>query len=184
MYCGIDVSKNKSNICIMDKEKKVVKEFSIEHSREGFQKLEKELTPETVIGMEVTGNYSKTLFDYLRQRKYRVTYVDNFKMNTFAQLHSPRVKNDKTDAHLITMYVASPDELTRVEVPEMNELKDLANLYDKTSRQLSRHKCMVKNQINIIFPELKNLMSNNSNMGMVNMLLEFPTPKDIINAND
>ena len=184
MYCGIDVSKNKSYICIMDKEKKVLKEFSIEHSIEGFQKLEKELTPNTMIGMEVTGNYSKTLFDYLRQRKYRVTYVDNFKMNTFAQLHSPQVKNDKTDARLITMYVASPDELTRVEVPEMNELKDLANLYDKTSRQLSRHKCMVKNQINIIFPELESIMSNNSNMGIGYMLLKFPTPKEIAEATD
>ena len=37
MYCGIDVSKNKSNICIIDKEKKILKEFSIEHTREGFQ---------------------------------------------------------------------------------------------------------------------------------------------------
>jgi len=134
--------------------------------------------------MEVTGNYSKTLFDYLRQRKHNVTYVDNFKMNTFAQLHSPQVKNDKTDARLITLFVSMPEDLAKVEIPEMSELRDLANLYNKTSSQLSAHKCRVKNQINIIFPELEGIMSNNSNMGICYMLLKFPTPKEITDATD
>lgn len=184
MYSGIDISKNKSDICIMDKDKKILEEFSISHTRDGFERLERSLTEEMIIGMEVTGNYSKTLFDYLRRKKYQVTYIDSFKMNTFAKLHSPQVKNDKTDARLITLYLASSENLTRVEVPQMTELRDLANLYDKTSRQLSRYKCMVKDQINIIFPELEGMMSNNSNMGICYMLLKFPTPKEIVQASD
>ncbi|MFC1800463.1 IS110 family transposase [Nanoarchaeota archaeon] len=172
MYCGIDISKNKSDVCIRDKEKNIVKEFAIVHNRDGFQELEKALTKETIIGMEVTGSYSKALFDYLRERKYKVTYVDNFTMNIFAKLHSPQVKNDKADARLIALYISSPDNFSTVEIPQMTDLKDLANLYDKSSRQLTRFKCMVKDQMNIIFPELENLMSNNSNMGICYLLLK------------
>ncbi|MBS3097302.1 hypothetical protein J4209_00740 [Candidatus Woesearchaeota archaeon] len=104
-------------------------------------------------------------------------------MTNFAKYHFPTIKNDKVDARLLAKALTFPD-LINVNLVRMNELKDLCNLYQKTTKQLMRHKSMFKDQINIIFPELKNLMSNNSNMGMVNMLLEFPTPKDIINAND
>jgi len=38
-YCGIDVSKNKSNICLMNNNKEIIKEFKIKHDIEGFNKL-------------------------------------------------------------------------------------------------------------------------------------------------
>ena len=57
MYVGIDVSKNKSNVCILDEKLQVIKELTIQHNKEGFEELEKHLQPNYKIGLETTGNY-------------------------------------------------------------------------------------------------------------------------------
>ena len=54
MYCGIDVAKNKSQVCILDGQKNVVSEFEIEHTRPGFEELERYLTRDMKIAMETT----------------------------------------------------------------------------------------------------------------------------------
>ncbi|MFA6550043.1 MAG: IS110 family transposase [Candidatus Gracilibacteria bacterium] len=181
MYCGLDVSKNKSNVCLLDEDKKVINEFEIKHDIEGFKELEKYLTPETKIGMEITGNYSKIIHRYF-SANYKVIYIDSRQMNTFARLYSPTLKNDKADAKLIAM--ALTIDLKSVIPSKMDELKNISLLYQKTVKQLTRYKSMFKDQINIIFPELENLMCNNGNMGLANMLLKYPRPIDIVNATD
>jgi len=181
MYCGLDVSKNKSNVCILDNDKKVVKEFEIQHDIEGFMELEKHITPDTKIGLEITGNYSKTIYRYFKN-KYNIIYLDSLQMNTFARLYSPTIKNDKADARLIAL--ALTVDLKSVNPSKMDELKNLSLLYQKTVKQLTRYKSMFKDQISVIFPELENMMSNNSNMGLANMLLKYPRPCDIVNASD
>lgn len=182
MYCGIDVAKNKSNVCILDKDKNVVKEFQIVHNREGFEELARNLMPDTKIAMEVTGNYSKIVYNFLKD-KYDVCYVDGMQMTNIAQYHSPTIKNDKIDAKLLAKALTFPD-LIKVNPVKVNELKDLSKLYQRVTRQLTIHKSMFKDQVNIIFPELETMMSNNNNMGLANMLSRFPTPKDILNATD
>ncbi|MEK6861517.1 MAG: transposase [Nanoarchaeota archaeon] len=66
MYCGIDVSKNKSNVCILDKDRKIINEFEIEHTKEGLEKLKQNITKDTKIALEVTGNYSKVVYNNLK----------------------------------------------------------------------------------------------------------------------
>lgn len=41
MYCGIDVSKNRSLVCILEQNSNVIKEFEIKHTKEGIEKLKK-----------------------------------------------------------------------------------------------------------------------------------------------
>jgi len=181
MYCGIDVSKNKSNVCLLDGALNTISEFEIEHNKKGFEKLDRHLEPKTKIAMEVTGNYSKVVYNHLKG--YDVCYVDSVQMSNIAKYHSPTIKNDKVDAKLLAKALAFPG-LRKVNPVRVDELRNLCNLYQKASKQLSRHKCMFRDQINIIFPELEKLMSNCSNLGMANMLLKYPTPRDIVNTSD
>ena len=76
MYCGIDVAKGKSQVCIMDKNKKVILNSEFKHNIEDLKRLEKYLTKDIIIGMESTGNYSKTIYYYLKAR-YNTYYIDN-----------------------------------------------------------------------------------------------------------
>lgn len=176
MYCGIDISKNKSQICILDKEKKVVAEFVIEHNAEGFAQLETYLTTEMRIGMEPTSNYCKALHFFLKE-KYDVCYIDTGQMRSFANLHSFKVKNDKIDARLIALYLAY--NFKTVQILRTDDLKDLARLYHKTLKQLVRHKYMFQSQLGVIFPELEQQFHTRRTKGLANLLLEHPTPKEI-----
>jgi hypothetical protein len=49
------MSKDKSNVCILDRERSVMAEFEIEHNEAGFHKLESHLSKDMQIGMETTG---------------------------------------------------------------------------------------------------------------------------------
>ena len=180
MYCGIDVAKNKSQICIIDKDKNILHEFEIKHTNEGFKELEKYLTKDIKIGMETTANYCKIIFNFLKD-KYDVCYVDNIQMKNFAKLHFSYVKNDKVDARLIANYLTF--DFKKVNPIRMDELKNLARAYDKTAKLLSRYKTIFQDQINIIFPELEENFSIKSLKGLPSMLLEYSTPKQIAKAS-
>jgi transposase len=181
MYCGIDVSKDKSNVCIIDNKSNVLHEFEIDNVRVGFEKLEKHLTEETVIGMESTGNYAKPLYSFL-SKKYNVYLVDNLKMRNFAKISNPHLKNDKIDAKLISKYLSY--DFNKFKPLKDDELKDLARLYYKTIKKYVRLKFMYKSQIAAIFPELDKEFYLHRTMGVAYMLLKYPTPKDILNAKD
>ena len=74
MYVGIDVSKGKSRMCIVDENEKVLKAFDFKHDKKGFEKVESHLTDEMKIGLETTGNYSTALYQYFKQ-KYKINCV-------------------------------------------------------------------------------------------------------------
>lgn len=179
MYCGIDIAKGKSQICIIDKDKKVLFEKEIEHTKEGFEELDKRLTKDIVVGMESTGNYSKTIYNFLKD-KYQVYYIDNVQMNNYAKLRFLHVKNDKVDAKLIAEYLMSDFKL--ITPTKMDELKDLSRLYHKAMKQLVRYKKSFGSQLSIIFPELEKIVYLRKAKAVPYMLLEYPRPKDIVNA--
>jgi transposase len=176
MYCGIDLSKDKSNVCIIDNDKTIVSEFEIQHTREGFEKLEKSLTKETVIAMETTGNYSKALYEYLC-KNYKVYFVDNIQMKNFARLHYLNLKNDKIDARLIALYLVY--DLKKITTIKHDELKDLSRLYCKTIKQLTIYKFMFKEQLSMIFPELEKNFHLKRTKAIASLLQEYPRPQDI-----
>ncbi|MBN1232086.1 MAG: IS110 family transposase, partial [Candidatus Coatesbacteria bacterium] len=177
MFCGIDVSKGKSNVCILGQDKKVKSEFEIKHDKQGFEKLEKHLTKETIIGMETTGNYCKIIYRYLKERYENVNYVDNLQMKNFASVYSPTIKNDRVDARLIAAFLSQ--DFKRVNPLKVDELKDLSKLYQKTLKQMTRYKYMFKDQINIIFPELDKLIGMGYIKGISYLLLKHPSPEEI-----
>jgi transposase len=179
MYCGIDVSKNKSQVCILDSNKRVAESFEIAHNKAGFVELEQHLSKDTQIGMEVTSNYCKTLYYYLKDR-YSVCYVDNFQMSTFRKLHYSHIKNDVIDAQLIAEYLAS--DFNKINLERISDLKDLSKLYQKTIKQLTRYKFMFQNQLNIIFPELEKHFCIDSIKAMAQLLIKYPSPIKLANA--
>ena len=156
MFCGIDVSKGKSTVCIVDKDKKVLHEFAITHNKDGFDILEGYLSLETKIGMEHTGVYSTALFYYL-YGKYNVCFVESTQMHNFAKLHSRYIKNDVIDARLIAEYLSYGFE--EIQTYKINELNNISKLYYKMVKQHTRYKTMFRMDLEIIFPELERKFS-------------------------
>lgn len=181
MYCGIDVSKNKSNICLLNSSMKVEEEFEITHTKEGFQKIKEKIPKGTKVGLEVTANYCKTLYPFLKNEGYEAIYVDNVQMNIFSKLYSPKIKNDKADARLIARYVST--DFKHLNIMQMTELKDLSRVYYKITKQLTRYKLMFKDQIGIVFPELEKINQLTESRAILYLISKYPTPQKILETD-
>lgn len=177
MYCGIDVSKDKSDVCIIDNDKNVVEQCIIEHNKEGFEKLSSLLTSNAKVGMESTGAYSEALRQYLLKEGYEVLYVDTNISKTYAQLRRPNIKNDKSDALMLAHYIA--EGLKTNEYVNLTELKDLSRLYFKTLKAVTKYKLMYRSELATIFPELEHHFSIYHTINLPSILIEYPTPKRI-----
>ncbi len=181
MYCGIDVSKDKSNICVVNHDKDVVSEFEICNDRQGYEKLLSEIEAGTLVGMESTGNYSKNIYYFLENHGVNVYYVDNVQMKNYAKLRYLHVKNDKVDAKLIAEYLAS--DFKKIKLNKMNELKDLSRLYFRATQQLAKYKKSFKSQLIIIFPELEKNCYMKRPKGIAHMLIKYSNVNEINNAS-
>lgn len=113
-YVGIDVSKFKHTVAIIDEEGEIRKKsFDISNSREGFDSLLNELgllgkKEQIKIGMEATGHYMNCLVRCLISNGYQIQIYNPSLISMFRDSESVNLaKTDNLDAMLIAKYVAT-----------------------------------------------------------------------------
>lgn len=113
-YVGIDVSKFKHTVAIIDQNGEVRKRsFDVSNSRKGFDSLLNELgllgqKEQTKIGMEATGHYMNCLVRCLISNGYRVQIYNPSLIARFRESEAVNLaKTDNLDAMLIAKYVAT-----------------------------------------------------------------------------
>ena len=113
-YVGIDVSKFKHTVAIIDQNGEIRKKsFDISNSREGFDSLLNELgllveKEQIKIGMEATGHYMNCLVRCLVSNGYQVQIYNPSLISNFRDSESVNLaKTDNLDALLIAKYVAT-----------------------------------------------------------------------------
>ena len=113
-YVGIDVSKFKHTIAIIDQDGEIRKKsFDISNSREGFDSLLNELgllgeKEQIKIGMEATGHYMNCLVRCLISNGYQIQIYNPSLISMFRDSESVNLaKTDNLDAMLIAKYVAT-----------------------------------------------------------------------------
>jgi transposase len=113
-YVGIDVSKFKHTVAIIDQNGEIRKKsFNISNSREGFDLLLNELgllgeKEQIKIGMEATGHYMNCLVRCLISNGYQVQIYNPSLIYKFRDSESVNLaKTDNLDAMLIAKYVAT-----------------------------------------------------------------------------
>ena len=111
-FVGIDVSKFKHSMAIIDENGVVIKCFDIANSREGFDLILNELgllgpKEQIKIGMEATGHYMVCLVRCLISNGYQVQVYNPILISKFRESESVNLaKNDKIDSLLIARYVS------------------------------------------------------------------------------
>ncbi len=113
-YVGIDVSKFKHTVAIIDQNGEIRKKsFDISNSREGFNSLLNELgllgpKEHIKIGMEATGHYMNCLVRCLISNEYQVQIYNPSLISKFRDSESVNLaKTDNLDAMLIAKYIAT-----------------------------------------------------------------------------
>lgn len=164
---GIDVSKGKSTIAIMDvSEKLQEKVFEIPHNQFGLDQLREHLNKygegEVRIVMEATSHYHFPLLFFLQESAYFVCVANALTIKKFCDEDLRRAKNDRKDAVKLAMYCCEKwNHLSEFQPQESirDDLLFLSREYTKNVQVLTRLKLQLNDLIDKTFAGLKNIVN-------------------------
>lgn len=192
LYIGIDVAKNKHDLAVIDEMGTIIeKNFRFENSYTGFQKLQVKLVGLTeavddsiLVALEDTGHYAYNLIIFLRNLGYTVLTYNALLIKEFVKsLTLRKTKTDMKDALTIAQKLKSDTHPERFEVDElMQELKELTRYQNRLIHARSKNKTLYVRLLDIMFPELSNIVGNLHNKYVYELLLSYPTPQKMKRA--
>jgi transposase len=195
LFVGIDVSKFKHDIAIVNEQKQLVgKPFVIKDNLNGYQDFLRRLddlaqqyhTQQFYIGLEATGDYWKNIYYFLKQQPqpFLVTVINPVQTNAHAKTELRRAKTDPVNARDIALFMAEKQPKASVDrAPIFDTIKDL----DKQIYQLKKQQTMTVNKLRIeltkVAPEIEKSMPNIQGKQILALLAECPTAELIANSS-
>lgn len=187
---GIDISKKKHDICIIDSHGTILKEhLTIENTKQGFTKLRNTISEQeggTIkknvrIALEDTGHYGVNILTYLRNEGYAVYTYNPFLIKEFAKSTTLRkTKTDKKDAKLIARKLMSEYKPERFTADEnLIDLKFLTRNRTRLGRYQAEAKTQYVRLIDLVFPELSTYVSSLHHSYVYALLKKYPSAKSI-----
>jgi transposase len=165
LYCGIDVAKHAHSVALLDEHGALQRPvFMIENTRTGMEHLLgvlKEWTDAVPIGMEATGHYWLSLYEFLRGADYAVTVINPLQISAYRKSGVRRVKNDRVDAVWIAdfMRIANPSACS-LHTPALLQLRELSRFRCWLSEQIGDGKRKLITILDRVFPEYATLFSD------------------------
>lgn len=164
---GIDVSKGKSTIAVMDASEKLQeKVFEIQHSQRGVEQLKEHLNKymdgEIRIVMEATSHYHFPLLFSLQESGYFVCVANALTIKKFCDEDLRRAKNDRKDAVKLAMYCCEKwNRLSEFQPQESirSDLLFLSREYTKNVQVQTRLKLQLSDLIDKTFAGLKTIVN-------------------------
>jgi transposase len=166
---GIDVSKDKSTVCILKPYGEIIKApFEISHTESELNALSKLLlsfNDEVRVIMEATGYYHLPILNHLLSKNIFVCVVNALVMNKYCNITLRKGKTDKKDAIKIANY--GLDFWFRLNQFRPNdsvyeELNFLSRQYHQVISVKVKYKIILINLLDKTMPKITELLSNNS----------------------
>ena len=193
VYVGIDVAKDKHDCCIVNSDGEVLAEvFTISNDLDGFSLLFRKLqsvAPDlsnVKVGLEATGHYSYNILGFLLDKGLSTYVINPLHTNLFRKSASlRRTKTDRIDARIIVSMMMSGVVLSSYTATSYHneELKSLSRYRFSKVRERAKLKQSVSRLINILFPELEQLVSSLHIAVVYAMLFELPGAKQIASCH-
>jgi transposase len=185
-FVGIDVSKEKFDVCCIDGTGEKLFRLSTDMIRSGFEDLNKKLTKlvdsrdSVVIGMESTACYHIPLFSYLTSEGYTVVVINPLLISNFMKLQLRKTKTDNKDAHVIAQYLNEQREAYSQSIisSDIADLRDLSRQRESLVDQMTAQKVDIKRILSVTFPELEKI-TNIFTKSMLRLLSQYPSASAI-----
>lgn len=159
---GVDVSKDKSTICMVDRNGIIIKKpFDIKHTTGELSELVtriKDLGCESKVIMESTGNYHLPLVVIFKEAGIFVSVVNPLLMKKFVSVAIRKGKTDKIDSIRIAQYgIANWSRLNKYEFRQdtYDELKILGRQYAHYTKIKVENKLAFTSILDRIMPGIK-----------------------------
>lgn len=194
LFIGIDVSKLKHDIAIMNQHKKLVrKTFVINDDYAGYQYLlgifnqlqQQYETKQFHIGLEATSNYWQNIYYFLKRQSEAVvlTVINPIRTKAFAKTELRRASTDSVAAKDLARFMVEkqpPPSLDRA--PIFDCIKDL----DRQIYAVKKQQTMCSNRLRIeltkVAPEIEKATASIQGQQLLALLASFPTAEAIAAA--
>lgn len=185
IYVGIDVAKEKHDCCILGPDGEVLKDsFTFANNRKGFNELlaailnalQDDPPDQVCAGLESTGHYCTNLVAFLRGNGFEPVVLNPLSVNLFRKSQTLRkTKTDKADARFIAAMLLTSDSNPRTSVSyHIEELKVLTRSRSRLVSYRSKLKISLTRLLDVIFPELTDLVWSTNQKSVHGLLLELP----------
>lgn len=186
---GIDVSKGKSTIAILNVVGEVIEEpFEIEHDINGMNLLEEKIKDipreDLKIIMEETGTYHLPLLGYLLDKGYFVVAENALKIKKYLDRGLRKAKTDKKDSYKLAEY-ACDNWYKLNKVRENDEIYDnlrfLSRRYLDNVAIQTKQKISFSNLCDLLFPGYYQLLDNNNFILGLEIFKKYYHPEIVTN---
>lgn len=174
---ALDVSMGKS-YCVWYRGKHCLKEFSLVHSKAGFNALRDMIkkAQKPIIYFEATGIYSRVIEHFCETNGLRFCRLNPLELHLKSE-SLRRVKTDQKDAHRIALTVQ--ENTFRLTVPwkkDYLQLHELSRFYNQLNADWNYRLNHLHTALEQVFPELKQLFVNKTSKLALNIVELFPHP--------
>ena len=189
-YLGIDIAKVNHVASLINEDGSIlVKAIKFTNSNEGLQKLIDSISEydqsQIYCAMEATGTYWLSLFSALTDKGFNVSVFNPYQIKSFRGAYSNRKqKNDIIDSILIANFLSfNGTKQTSLPNDDLLALKNLTRYRSNLVSNISKAKTQVTGILDKIFPEYSELFSDTFGEASKQILLNCPTPNEIVNFN-
>ena len=191
LYVGIDVSKDKNDICIKDQTgNDLVKRFRISNTKADLDKLYETIeritskNPENsdvVFGLEATGIYYLPLYSALKRDGHRIKLYNPIQTNGFRKTNIRKTKTDSIDAAIIAdmLRYSEPPLANGIRNLNLYQLRELVRVRHRLIEKRTRCKIQLIRNLDIVWPGYKTIMPTVFGKTSMAILKKYSVPSKI-----
>ena len=190
---GIDVAKDKHDCFITSSDGEVLFDvFTITNTMDGFSELYEKISSvdddlsKVKVGLEATGHYNYNILGFVLNKGLTTYVINPLHTNLFRKGQSLRkTKTDRIDARSIAYMLLTDASLEPYSLASYHneELKSLTRYRFTKVQERAKYKSSVARLVNILFPELEDLVPTLHMKSVYALLSELPGASHVASAH-
>jgi transposase len=191
LYIGIDVSKDKHDICIKSNEGDVLKRFQIKNTDKDLNKLYTTVdklksnageNTEVFFGMEATGVYCFPLYSALKRDKYPVKLYNPIQTNAYRKMEIRKTKTDPIDSAIIAdmLRYHEPPVATAIDNLVLYQLRELCRVRQRNVEKCTKCKIQFVRDLDMVWPGYKSVMKSVYGKTSIALLKQYSVPSNVV----
>ena len=191
LYIGIDVSKDKHDICIKNNDGDVLKRFQIRNTKGDLNKLytamnkfksDSKDNTDVFFGMEATGIYSFPLYSALKRDGHLVKLYNPIQTHGYRKMAIRKTKTDSIDAAIIAdmLFHQEPPVSTAIDNLELYQLRELCRVRHRNVEKRSKCKIQLVRDLDTVWPGYKSVMGSVYGKTSIALLKEYSVPSNVV----
>jgi transposase len=189
---GIDVSKEKSDFCILDTKNQVCKRGVVQHTFNSINAflqmlldISNKLGSKPVCIMEATAHYHRILYKQLVENDYTVIVINPIQSSCIKNIDIRNIKNDKVDAYrLAVLYRTGKLKASNIPTGDVSRLRSLSRFHQIITDDIAEHILRLRSYVDQSFPGFEEVFSKLKGKTPLAVLNKYPTPQAIFDAEE